>query len=1277
MDISLENIVTIPIKISRILFLVWLFAMLTRFLRYSKPLDTDGSEHCLRLPAGTSNSDQLECAYCIVGNRDRTLYAAVTSSVIYIFLSNVSFLLLPQLVLCSFKRSVADVEQRGEYRLLYWRHDSCAVCVTTSKNYLLIYRVNILFDKQCYNLIETRNENLRRNSQELFIKEKRPRVVLLRDEIFVCLANGWMHRLLWDGSVEEDLSFSLPEIPFAVDQLQSKPEHVHDRSVHVIDIVYTPLIGGFCIVLSNGKAALLTSPSPRFHPKQLLGVWASQVNDAICCSTNHKFRLVLIGCKSGDVNAFHLDDTNGSLVCTFCINLHIRDGPELLNGVGAVNHIECFFQGSAFAVVWSTNSTDSVKNGIIPPAAAIFSTFGAQLWCSLESSSDQELKSLRNYHWVDWGPEGFSLWFAGNSGFSVLPITRSICTSSPYSVNSEKIVLFSPNKIYVSPARNKEQSASAPHSVWRIFYLPDDYISVNWPLRMVAIDNEDGRYIAAAGSRGFAHCNTSTGKWRIFGNECQERDLITTGGLAIWNGFIMVACYDSDRAKEELRFYPVDQQLDNHFCTKHPTDSRILTFSIRGNKLITLDMDSRIFIYGLSMKMNSKSGKQCIMVERCAEIRISDLLPHPACIVSIHLASLSQDTAIAQFCDTVDTVLVNVCGRLIMLNPVKKDADTASSEEDDQFQLSQPMLIASYVEKLWHFHQEAVPKKPHLTQALWLNCGAKGLKVWMPLFINDANRGNIGAFDSSRSFISKRIMLPFELDIHPLVICGRDCLAVGLESIPSFTSELLLHNVLEEEATSAEPIPDPLLPRVVAFIREFPNFLQTVAHCARKTELALWHALFAVTSHPKELFEICIRDDQLETAASYLIVLQNMESSVASREHAALLLEEALVKRQWLIASDIVRFLRAIHPSDIDSPPRTPLCQRPHQNVSAATRRSALVSSKVTDETDPFVFGNYAAPANRKDSGASSIAKKVSKTTSMDSPPSPSDLAGSMHSYLQEILNRHASHLLEDYSVRDLGAFATYLNFDLIMWLSKNQSSAKVNDFGLALMRLHAQFNWPYPLVSQNVVDQLAKRIEKIKISQSCTSLLKAADSVLIPSYKWINTSSCETISNTGSDWEGLEKICGEVAARGSQESEIELKFMLDIMYETHCSDWTFLLCLLRRDFVFFNRYFNMEFLNKCGSDSLQRLHTGVEELKNWANNSWYASSPLLFCKFPINAINPIIAFSFGYRTIICAFDQRLRVLQKCGESESNPHLIRSISISSDAKTVKLMNQPF
>jgi len=65
------------------------------------------------------------------------------------------------------------------------------------------------------------------------------------------------------------------------------------------------------------------------------------------------------------------------------------------------------------------------------------------------------------------------------------------------------------------------------------------------------------------------------------------------------------------------------------------------------------------------------------------------------------------------------------------------------------------------------------------------------------------------------------------------------------------------------------------LPSVIEFIQEFSNlYLETVVQCARKTEIALWPYLFSAAGKPKDLFQECLKRQNLNTAASYLIILQ-------------------------------------------------------------------------------------------------------------------------------------------------------------------------------------------------------------------------------------------------------------------------------------------------------------------------------------------------------------------------------------------------------------------
>ena len=269
--------------------------------------------------------------------------------------------------------------------------------------------------------------------------------------------------------------------------------------------------------------------------------------------------------------------------------------------------------------------------------------------------------------------------------------------------------------------------------------------------------------------------------------------------------------------------------------------------------------------------------------------------------------------------------------------------------------------------------------------------------------------------ESHHSFMAKRIMLHFPLEnIYPLSIHFEEAIIVGVENdsqlypgppagpatlpfctlervsqvylqqllrqlirrnlghhawdiasscttLPYFqhSLELLLHSVLEEEATSKEPIPDALLPSIVDFIRSFPVYRETVVRCTRKTEVALWPYLFAAVGSAKELFVECLEKGELHTAASYLIILQSLEPAAAAKQHATLLLDAALDHGAWDLAKDLVRFLRAIDPDECEE------VTSPRSASVLPSFPSPLSPTQAGEEDLSLVLGTLVVPRSR------------------------------------------------------------------------------------------------------------------------------------------------------------------------------------------------------------------------------------------------------------------------------------------------------------------------
>jgi hypothetical protein len=139
-------------------------------------------------------------------------------------------------------------------------------------------------------------------------------------------------------------------------------------------------------------------------------------------------------------------------------------------------------------------------------------------------------------------------------------------------------------------------------------------------------------------------------------------------------------------------------------------------------------------------------------------------------------------------------------------------------------------------------------------------------------------------------------------------------LARNYESLAYFPHalEVLLHDVLDDEADSAPDPEDAVLPEVIRFLSHFPHYLDVIVRCTRKTEVASWKHLFSVVGSPQALFEESLSRGDLKTAGGYLLVLHTLEQLSSSSKDMVRLFARAVQEGDWDLCKELARFLTAL-----------------------------------------------------------------------------------------------------------------------------------------------------------------------------------------------------------------------------------------------------------------------------------------------------------------------------------------------------------------------------
>lgn len=802
--------------------------------------------------------------------------------------------------------------------------------------------------------------------------------------LLVGTSNGHVVVMLWSGETVQVISpdaLSAALVHGRRDAMAS-PSRMAAEAVQVLRLEFHKGYGNhsmFAVVLSNGSFAFLKNAQQHqqndTYNSSFVGFNVIHVQSVKACTIamNHKRQLAAVGTTEGEVHLYRISihDRKFELLRT----LSLAERGCASEDIGQVSCLEFTKDGNAIAVGFSKrgmavfDSTGVCIMSTIPRFAhsvkpnnqehELLSSGTSSLVCSpvFLYFFSIDFQSISDTYLQTWHPDGYYLVSSApdQKNFFTYTFFKTILTSNPSHSKHPYIALQGSNAVLLFHMLSDSDFLNAE---WEQLQVPRNYLEANFPIKHTAI-SPDGQQIVAAGHKGCVLYNRQLRRWRLFGNQTQEREIKCVALTWVDNVVLALANKDHKNNAYELLLFP-RYHLDLGSLVGRATigKHRILYLSsTNGNALYCFDAAHVLHIFHIQMTFigNDVSAH----VQKIKSVSPLRRITRPLSMICIgrgidrhsqHKNVEIYDRCIFHHLDatltSVDLSRQNAQEEIIDTDIEQFWVETESKNRVIYFTHNRTNGLKLFIEQrrsltkgpstmsIPHFHRFDSSEYPlgpsketgnfvcasvHITQTSISKFPFFEIKPRLHPYLHGIILSHLVEGEMGQSEIIRELDHLVNKDTFTVILEWLLFAALDETSTMQIVKETAIassagteKDILANDNFSRNVNDRALFSAVVDFLRTFPQYHEVLVNCLRKTDISQWAPLLEYGCNPGEMFKDCLRNGMINEAANMLRILQQLYGLQNSKDCAYTLISPALEDHDFELAHELIRFINII-----------------------------------------------------------------------------------------------------------------------------------------------------------------------------------------------------------------------------------------------------------------------------------------------------------------------------------------------------------------------------